>query len=130
MNKIELVTKDELEIKLYECLEQRQMPDYFLYLDHSGVRNWLALDSSDEFTVASRLTDLLRQNLPAIATHISGKFDMVSIGVGNGFTVCPFGSAHNGVRGEVYGSNLFGPFLRYLPVLTKTANKITTRCCN
>ena len=84
MKKIELVTKDELEIKLGECLEQRQMPDYFLYLDDSGVRNWLALDSSEEFTVASRLTDLLRQNLPAIAAHISGKFDMVSVGVGNG----------------------------------------------
>lgn len=84
MKKIELVTKDELEIKFGECLEQRQMPDYFLYLDDSGVRNWLALDNSKEFTVASRLTDLLRQNLPAIAAHISGKFDMVSIGVGNG----------------------------------------------
>jgi len=84
LKKIELVTKDELEIKFGECLEQRQMPDYFLYLDGSGVRNWLALDSSGEFTVASRLTDLLRQNLPAIAARISGKFDMVSIGVGNG----------------------------------------------
>ena len=84
MKKIELVTKDELEIRLGECLEQRQMPDYFLYLDDSGVRNWLALDNSKEFTVASRLTDLLRQNLPAITAHISGKFDMVSIGVGNG----------------------------------------------
>ena len=84
MKKIELVTKDELEIRLGECLEQRQMPDYFLYLDDSGVRNWLALDSSAEFTVASRLTDFLRQNLPTIAAHISSKFDMVSIGVGNG----------------------------------------------
>jgi len=84
LKKIELVTKDELEIRLGECLEQRQMPDYFLYLDDSGVRNWLALDSSAEFTVASRLTDFLRPNLPAIAAHISSKFDMVSIGVGNG----------------------------------------------
>lgn len=84
MNKIELVTKDELEVKLCECLEQRQMPDCFLYLDHSGVRSWLALDSSEEFTVASRLIDLLQQSLPAIAEHISGKFNMVSIGVGSG----------------------------------------------
>ena len=84
MNKIELVTKDELEVKFCECLEQRQMPDCFLYLDHSGVRSWLALDSSEEFTVASRLTDLLQQSLPAIAEHISGKFNMASIGVGSG----------------------------------------------
>ncbi len=84
MNKIELVTKDELEIKLCECLEQRHLPDPFLYLGDSGVKNWLTLGSSPEFTIASQLTDLLRQSLPSIAEHFSGRFDMVSIGVGNG----------------------------------------------
>jgi len=81
---IELVTRNELEGRLKDCLEQRQMPDYFLYLDDSGVRNWLTLDSSEEFPVASRLADLLRQNLPSIAQHLSGRFDLVSIGVGSG----------------------------------------------
>jgi hypothetical protein len=52
LKKIELVTKDELEIRLGECLEQRQMPDYFLYLDDSGVRNWLALDPVDRLSPA------------------------------------------------------------------------------
>ena len=84
MRKIELVRKDELEARLQTCLEQRQMPDYFLYLDDSGVKNWLTLSDSEEFPVASRLTDLLRQSLPFIAEHISGRFDLVSIGVGSG----------------------------------------------
>ncbi len=84
MNKIELVTKDELEGRLQACLEQRQMPDYFLYLGNSGVRNWLILSDSEEFPVASRLTDLLRQSLPSITEHLSGRFEMVSIGVGSG----------------------------------------------
>lgn len=84
MNKIELVTKDELEARLQACLEQRQMPDYFLYLDESGVRNWLALSNSEEFTVASRLTSLLKQSLPSIVKHLSDRFDLFSIGVGSG----------------------------------------------
>ena len=84
MSKIELITKEGLEARLRVCLEQRQMPDYFLYLDNSGVRNWLTLSNSVEFPVASRLTDLLRQNLPSIVEHLSGRFDLVSIGVGSG----------------------------------------------
>jgi len=84
LNKIELVTKDELEAMLQTCLEHRQMPDYFLYLDDSGIKNWLTLSSSEEFPVASLLTELLRQSLPSIVEHLSGRFDMVSIGVGNG----------------------------------------------
>lgn len=84
MNKIELITRDDLEVRLRECLEQRQLPDYFLYLGDSGVRNWLTLSSSEQFTVASRLTDLLRQSIPSIARHLSGRFNLVSIGVGSG----------------------------------------------
>jgi len=60
------------------------MPDCFLYLDESGVRNWLTLSNSKEFPVASQLTDLLRQSLPSIVENLSGRFDMVSIGVGSG----------------------------------------------
>lgn len=84
MNKIELVTKDELEARLQACLEQRQMPDYFLYLDESGVRNWLTLSNSEEFPVASRLTSLLKQSLPSIVKHLSDRFDLFSVGVGSG----------------------------------------------
>ena len=84
MKKIELITRDDLEARLQECLEQRQMPDYFLYLGDPGVRNWLTLSGSGEFPVASRLTDLLRQSLPSIARHLSGVFDLVSLGVGSG----------------------------------------------
>lgn len=84
MKKIELVSKEELETRLRVSLEQRQMPDYFLYLGDSGVRNWLSLSSSQEFPVASRLTELLRQSLPSIARHLSGRLDVVSIGAGSG----------------------------------------------
>ncbi|MFC1911889.1 L-histidine N(alpha)-methyltransferase [Chloroflexota bacterium] len=84
MNKIELRTKEELEARLCQHLEQRQIPDYALYLGNSGVKNWLDLDNSTEFTVASSLTDLLRQSVPALASHIPGRFDMVSLGVGGG----------------------------------------------
>ena len=84
MNKIELVTKAELEARLYACLQQRQMPDCFLYLNKSGVRNWFTLSNSEEFPVASQLTELLRQSLPSIAEHLSSRFDLVSIGVGSG----------------------------------------------
>jgi len=84
LKKIELVSKEELENRLKASLEQRQMPDYFLYLGDSGVRNWLSLSSSQEFPIASLLTDLLRQSLPSIAHRLSGRFDMVSIGTGSG----------------------------------------------
>jgi len=84
LKKIELITGDELEIKFQKCMEQRQMPDYFLYLGDSGVRNWLALSNSEEFPVASLLTDLLRQSVSSIMQHIPSKFDLVSIGVGSG----------------------------------------------
>lgn len=84
MRKIEMVTRDDLEARLKDCLEQRQMPDYFLYLGDSGFRNWLNLASSAEFPVATRLTDLLRQSLSSIIRHLSARFDLVSIGVGSG----------------------------------------------
>ena len=84
MKKIELTTKEELEAKLGKCLEQRWMPDYFLYLDNTGVKNWLALNSSEEFPIANQLTELLKQCLPSITCHLSSEFDLVSIGVGSG----------------------------------------------
>lgn len=84
MKKIELIRKDELEARLQACLEQRQMPDYFLYLGDSGVESWLTLSSSPGFPIASQLTELLRQSLPSIARHFSARFDVVSIGVGSG----------------------------------------------
>ena len=84
LKKIELVSKEELDNRLKASLEQRQMSDCFLYLGDSGVRNWRSLSSSREYPIASRLTELLRQNLPSIARHLSGRFDVVSIGVGSG----------------------------------------------
>ena len=84
MNKIELLTRKDLDIQFCKCLIKREMPDEFLYLGDTGSNNWLTLDESVEFTVASSLTDLLRQSIDAIALHISGKFDVVSIGVGSG----------------------------------------------
>ena len=84
MKKIELLTKKELEMQFCEYLIRREMPDEFLYLGDTGSKNWLALDESAEFTVAKSLTDLLQQSIDTIASHISSKFDVVSIGVGSG----------------------------------------------
>lgn len=84
MKKIELITRSELEIRFKECLEQRRMPDYFLYLGESGVRNWLNLDSFKGFPIARQLTDLLRQSLPSLVDYFPRDLSLVSIGVGRG----------------------------------------------
>ncbi len=84
MDKIELVSRDELEERLRLYLEQRLMPDYFLYLGDSGSQSWLDLSESDEFPVASRLTDLLIASLPRLTPRLPTRFDMASIGVGGG----------------------------------------------
>ncbi|MEW6381619.1 MAG: L-histidine N(alpha)-methyltransferase [bacterium] len=84
MKKIELITRSELESRFKECLEQRRMPDYFLYLGGSGVRSWLKLDSFKGFPIARQLTDLLRQSLPSLVSHFPRDLSLVSIGVGRG----------------------------------------------
>jgi len=84
LDKIELISSEALEARLGQCLKERYMPDYFLYLGGSGVGNWLTLTDAKEFPVASRLTDPLRDSLPAITPHLPGRFDLVSIGVGGG----------------------------------------------
>ena len=84
MRKIELVTASGLEERLKECLEQRHMPDCFLYLGDSGVKNWLDLSDSSEFPISARLTELLVQGLPAISRRVPSPLDVVSIGVGSG----------------------------------------------
>lgn len=84
VKKIELITPDDLEKRLENYLNQRRMPDYFLYIGNSGVKNWLALESSNEFPVASGLTDFLRQCAPQLAEHLSKGLNLVSIGVGDG----------------------------------------------
>ncbi len=83
-SKAEFYTSRELEDSLYRCLRQRRLPDCFLYTDQSGARNWLDLERSDEFPVASNLTDLLRRNVDSIAAEIPTGCDLVSIGVGDG----------------------------------------------
>ncbi len=84
MKKIELVSEVELEARLRESLERRELPDYFLYLGNTGVMRWLELDRSAEFVIASRLTHLLRAHVPRIATHLPRSLDLVSIGCGGG----------------------------------------------
>ncbi|MEW5802092.1 MAG: L-histidine N(alpha)-methyltransferase [bacterium] len=84
MKKIELITTDELEARFKECLEQRRMPDYFLYLGDAGVKSWLNLNSSQGFPVSTRLTDLLRQSIPSLIDFFPEGLSLVSIGVGGG----------------------------------------------
>lgn len=84
INKIELVTKEDLEAKLQYSLQQRKLPDYFLYLGITGSKNWFELEQSKEFTIASRLTELLHSNIQKIANTLPPQIDLISIGVGDG----------------------------------------------
>ncbi|MBN1288639.1 MAG: L-histidine N(alpha)-methyltransferase [Actinobacteria bacterium] len=84
MDKIEILKADDFDTRLKSSLEDRFLPDYFLYLGCSGVDNWLSLYRSSEFTIAARLTSLLKGNIEKISRHFSGELDVVSIGVGGG----------------------------------------------
>ncbi|MFW6163585.1 MAG: L-histidine N(alpha)-methyltransferase [Planctomycetota bacterium] len=84
MARIDLVTPEELETRLRDSLERRELPDYFLYLGEAGTGNWLELDHSDDFPVARALTDLLAASVPAIVRHLAPETTLLSIGVGDG----------------------------------------------
>lgn len=84
MQHIELVSDNDLEMRLAEHLQRGQMPDPFLYIGEAGTSNWLTLDSSEEFPVATRLQDLLEESLPELVDHLPLDPDVVSLGVGSG----------------------------------------------
>lgn len=84
MKRIELVSDNDLEMRLADHLRQGRMPDPFLYIGESGANNWLTLDSSDDFPVATRLQDLLEQSIPELAECIPSNPNVVSLGVGSG----------------------------------------------
>lgn len=84
MKHIELVTDDDLELRLAKHLSQGHMPDPFLYIGESGAKNWMTLDTSASFPVATRLQDLLEQNITELTECIPGSPDVVSLGVGSG----------------------------------------------
>lgn len=84
MKKVELRTPAELETSLYRHLKQRQLPDCFLYIGESGAKNWTSLEQSEDFPVASRLTELLRGDADTIAETVPESGDLVSVGTGNG----------------------------------------------
>lgn len=83
MKRIELVTADDLELKLAENLMQGQMPDPFLYIGESGARNWFTLNISSDYPIAARLQYLLQDNLPLIREFLEDR-NLVSLGVGLG----------------------------------------------
>lgn len=84
VERIELVSDNDLEMRLAQHLRQGQMPDPFLYIGEAGARNWLTLDSSDDFPVATRLRDLLVQSMPELVECVPSTPDVVSLGVGSG----------------------------------------------
>lgn len=84
MKKIEFINRDVLEEKFYECLKEKRMPDCFLYLGEAGVKNWMLLDRSETFPVATQLTELLRDNRQSIVSYMTPGMNIVSIGVGSG----------------------------------------------
>ena len=84
MTKTRLRTPHEIEKRLRQNLQRRKLPDCFLYVGDSGAQNWLDLEQSADFTVASRLTELLSENVETIAGALPEPCDLVSIGVGDG----------------------------------------------
>ncbi|WP_406661790.1 L-histidine N(alpha)-methyltransferase [Methanolobus sp. ZRKC3] len=84
MKKIELLSEEQLQQRLCDNLTKHELPDLFLYVGEEGASNWLTLDSSDKFTVARKLTELLRSNVSRIVEFIPGHGSLVSVGVGNG----------------------------------------------
>jgi len=80
----DLLDAGDLEVSLRDHLLRRYLPDVFLYLGREGADHWLDLDGSAGFGVASSLTDLLRAEAPAVASHVPGGTGLVSLGVGGG----------------------------------------------
>jgi uncharacterized SAM-dependent methyltransferase len=84
MNEMMPLSEEALERRLKRHLDRRELPDSFLYVGTQGARNWLALESSEGFPVASALTTLLREHVDAIAQRVGHCRDVVSIGAGDG----------------------------------------------
>ena len=83
-SKAEFYTSQDLEDSLYRHLQRRQLPDCFLYTGQSGAQTWLDLEQSEDFPVASSLTNLLSHHVDSIAAEMPTGCDVVSIGVGAG----------------------------------------------
>lgn len=83
MEKIELVTPEQLEVELARCLASGRFPDCFLYLG-IGAKNWLSLDSSRDFPIAADLKKLLSDSREKLMKHIYRYHNLMSIGVGSG----------------------------------------------
>jgi uncharacterized SAM-dependent methyltransferase len=81
---MELVSDEILEDKLKHYLDRRQLPDAFLYIGEGGVTNWLRLESSTRFPVASTLTTLLKEHAQSLARQTAHYRSVVSIGAGDG----------------------------------------------
>lgn len=79
-----LVDAAELDRRLGERLRRRRLPDAFLYVGEDGAGNWLALDASREFDVASRLTELLRRAAGDVAGRVPAGAALLAIGAGDG----------------------------------------------
>lgn len=81
---MELMSDEILEERLRYHLDRRQLPDAFLYLGDSGATNWLALEASTRFPVASTLTTLLQEQVEPLARQTAHCRSVVSIGAGDG----------------------------------------------
>lgn len=84
MRKIELVKEEELEEKICKSLKDHKLPEFSLYAGEAGVKNWIALERSKKFPVASQLTKLLHENISSISRLTAPGTNVVSFGVGAG----------------------------------------------
>lgn len=84
MKRIEFLREDDLEARLEASLRRRQLPDYFLYVGAQGADNWLSLEESSDFPIASRLTRLLGRSLTAILRRLPNECTLAGLGIGDG----------------------------------------------
>ncbi|OHB56778.1 MAG: hypothetical protein A2Y12_20595 [Planctomycetes bacterium GWF2_42_9] len=80
MEKIEIINAQSLEKMLNTFLQQRLLPDSFLYISEQGKENWLALESNERFPIAASLTALMKEHAGSIASHARDISTLVSIG--------------------------------------------------
>lgn len=84
MDKVELVSRENLEQELAVSLAAGELPDHFLYLGEEGAGNWLSLAGSEEYDISARLEELLRRSLEALVPRLPASPDVVSLGAGSG----------------------------------------------
>ncbi|NLE02232.1 MAG: hypothetical protein GX640_20410 [Fibrobacter sp.] len=81
MQKVELVSSQDVERMLLESLRNNELPDCFLYLDRDGLRNYLLYNEMISKTLPDNIFSM---TLECFRNYLPAKFNAVCITIGNG----------------------------------------------